>query len=109
MKPAKKQADPAEELDAASGAKRPGRVLLKLPDELRASLQRSAFVGHRTLTAEITMRLASTFTVADFSTSHRVAEPAPQLGGLTAEDRLLIERFRDLPEEKQRALLALLA
>lgn len=47
--------------DKDAGPKRPGRLLVNLPPDLRKELERAAFVENRTLNAEITRRLRLTF------------------------------------------------
>jgi len=88
-----------------TGPQRPGRTILKLPDDLRAELQREAFASNRTLTAEITMRLRATMKEPS-SQALRLAEPAPQ-SGLSELDAKMLEVFRRMSPEKQLALLSL--
>jgi len=92
------------------GPQRPGRVLITLPDDLRAAVQRAAFSGNRPVNAEINMRLRATFGLQPEDTSLAVRAPvdAEQVG-LTYQEATLIGHFRSLPERKREALIALLA
>lgn len=95
-----------------TGPKRPGRVLISMPDDVRAALQKEAFTHSRTLTAEINMRLrASLRYPADqlAPNGHRVMESPKGVGnGLDEIETSLRTSFRKLPLEKKLALLALL-
>lgn len=96
------------------------KFLLALPDDLRAVLQREAFVNRRSLTAELVIRLEQSvvekaspaivngmYPVLDKAQAHKAEEPAAPYGVAEIEQALLAA-FRRLPAEKQKGLLTLL-
>lgn len=98
-------------------------VLVRMSVELKANLQREAFVHHRKLTQEINMRLEAS--LASDSSAQPPPPPAPApytqpntptvahtndhgpAGALADTDRAMLEIFRKMPVEKQLALLSL--
>lgn len=95
-----------------------------MPDDVRAAIERAAFVSGRTLTAEINMRLEaslrseaeaqpqSTKPLASYTSPtaptvrHTTNDKGPA-STLSGTDQAMLEVFRSLPPEKQLALLSL--
>lgn len=95
-----------------------------MPDDVRAAIERAAFVSGRTLTAEINMRLEASLR-AEAETQTQTAKPlasytAPNTptvlhtandkgpaSTLSGTDQAMLDVFRALPPEKQLALLSL--
>lgn len=92
-----------------AGPKRPGRVLIGMPDELRAALDREAFTHSRTLTAEVNMRLRESLEGSSV-TVPRAAKAAAQdlVEGLSPDEARLLLLFKKMAPEKRAALLELL-
>ncbi len=105
---------------------------LRIPEELRKDIERSAKEAHRTITSEILLRLRyslekQTQQIATFregeapleydlesarvEKNRRAGETAPtrySAHNLSPVEIALLRGFRALPEDKQRALLELL-
>jgi hypothetical protein len=90
-------------------------LLLRLPEELKAALQRQAILNGRRITSEINTRLRDSLnknpSAPGIAPSHitppNTAHDAPTyLPSQSAEDAMLAV-FRSLPPEKQLALLSL--
>lgn len=91
-----------------AGPKRPGRVLIGMPDDLRAALDREAFAYSRTLTAEVNMRLRESLEGKALN-APRAAEAAQYLAeGLAPDEVQLLLLFKKLTPDKRAALLELL-
>ena len=95
-------------------------LLLRLPQELKASLQRQANINGRRITAEINIRLRDSLNPPApgiAPTPPRYSLDHPSSGGvlkqqsppyaLTDIDRAMLSVFHRLPPEKQLALLSL--
>lgn len=95
-------------------------ILLRLPEELKAALQRQAYSNGRRITAEINIRLRDSLKpqatgIAPLPVSYTAAHtpivhPANDNGPantLTDIDRAMLTIFHQLPPEKQLALLSL--
>lgn len=92
-------------------------LLLRMPAELKAELQREAAARGRKLTAEVNIRLKESLTLQGGRTGGtaydkpplvtvvRTSEPTPD--GLSEIDAAMIQVFRRMPPEKQLALLSL--
>jgi len=93
-------------------------LLLRLPEELKAELQRQANRSGRRITAEINTRLRESleprnvsalppsYQTPTTSTAHVINDKGPA-GALSDTDRAMLQVFHALPVEKQLALLSL--
>jgi hypothetical protein len=75
---------------------------LRMPEELRRRITRSAKAGHRSLNAELVLRLRDSVA----QESRRGDDETPMIG---PEEKLLLEHFDSLSPARQKALIALLA
>lgn len=96
-------------------------LLLRLSTQLKADLQRAAFVNKRTVTAEIQIRLqnsllqdqaiepdaATPYTAPNAPAVYATNDNGPA-GAISGTDQAILRVFRALPVEKQLALLSLL-
>ena len=106
-------------------------ILLRLPEDLKAALQRQAYANGRRITSEINTRLRDslkpatapgiapaptdgkvlppTYLEAHHVTVAKTGTPGAQENGLTlsATDHAMLQVFHSLPVEKQLALLSL--
>jgi hypothetical protein len=88
-------------------------MLVRLPVELKAQLQREAFSQNRSLTAEVVRRLTESFnrTPAEAQpqqAAHRVEQSRTAHGGkLSDTEAAMLAVFKKMPPEKQLALLSL--
>lgn len=90
---------------------------LRLPVGLRKSLEKEAKTSHRSMNAELVLRLEKSLDQYPMDRAPQVVRvkgtadahelPSPGYNSLEMERRL-IEAFRSLPDEKKMALLALL-
>jgi len=90
---------------------------LRFPDNLRKALEKSAKDHRRSLTAELVLRLEKSLDQYSMDRAPQVVrvkgqadvheQPGPVYIGHEDEQRL-IEAFRRLPDEKKKALLALI-
>ena len=89
--------------------RRKSRFLVELPPELREAVERAAFANERPRNSEIVLRLRQSFE-AD------ARQVRPAIGGwlagsaseMTAEEKLLLLRFKALSADQKAALLTLL-
>lgn len=96
-------------------------LLLRIPPELKAALQREATARGRKLTAEVNIRLKEslelpggttgsvqgTSYVASHSATVLTAMDSAVEGGISNLDMAMLRVFKALPPEKQLALLSL--
>jgi Arc-like DNA binding dprotein len=88
-------------------------MLVRLPAELKAQLQREAFSQNRSLTAEVVRRLNESFAShkpveAPLHGAHRAEEPRRDYGSkLSDSEAAMLAVFKKMPPEKQLALLSL--
>ena len=94
-------------------------LLLRLPEDMKAALQKSATLNGRRITAEINRRLrnslahepVTTGTPGDpgarYQRAQEINNADAYRAGLSSSDLAMLEIFRDLPPEKQLALLSL--
>ncbi len=89
------------------------KFVLRFPQGMREEIREIASSNHRSMTAEIIARLEKTLLNerTDFSSTSSVQEALaePYLNELSSCEQQLVMIFRRLPENKRRALLALLS
>jgi hypothetical protein len=100
----------------------PAQLLLRMPSQLKAELQRAATAQGRKLTHEINMRLRESlktnpvqgissapirYSVATAATAQLAKEGGAAYHAFTELDRAMLEVFHGMPVQKQLALLSL--
>jgi hypothetical protein len=74
---------------------------LRMPEDLRKRITRSAKAAHRSIHSEVVLRLQE-------SVKQEMSHGAGGDARLGPEERLLLENFGSLPPNRQKALLELL-
>ncbi len=85
------------------------KFVLRFPQGMREEIREIAANNHRSMTAEIIARLEKTLLSERSMSSSKVSEAAvdPYLNELSNHEQELVAIFRQLPENKRNALLAL--
>jgi hypothetical protein len=86
-------------------------TLVRMEEDLRATLARAATINGRSLNMEVVTRLRDSVAGDRRSHGYRIEETPPQLAGtpLSDQQRMLLKRFDKLSPDKQLALMQLLA
>lgn len=88
------------------------KFVLRFPQGMREEIREIAASNRRSMTAEIIARLEQTLTSDhDGQVSHLIqeADVDPYFNELASEEQQLVALYRQLPDNKRRALMALLA
>ncbi|MBL1433532.1 MAG: DNA-binding protein [Gammaproteobacteria bacterium] len=89
------------------------KFVLRFPQGMREEIREIATNNHRSMTAEIIARLEKSMLVDGLPTGsvNTVQEPLTEayINVLSSSDQQLVSLFRQLPEDKRRALIALLS
>ncbi len=92
-----------------TGSRNADKFVVRFPDDMRERIAVAARENHRSMNSEIVARLETSLRQDNFTEHSLPADLELGSNEITAHERKLLQRFRQLTQRQQNALIALIA